>query len=248
MRVLVTGASSGIGAATTELLRSRGHQVVGIDLIAGEGVLAADIRDQDQVDSAVSAAIEQLGGLDVLLNNAGIGAPTEAGDRPTPRAIAIIETNLIGTWRVTAAALPALIESRGRVVNIASGLAVVTIPHSAAYTASKRAVVGYSDVLRLDLGDRIQVTTVYPGYVRTPIHDLSEAEGRDLGSVTPEDPLPKVAVVVAEACTGHYRRDVATSALTGAGIFFARHYRRLFDRAVIARAGKAAALPKEEVT
>lgn len=232
MRIVVTGAASGIGAATTERLRSEGHQVVGLDLHAGEGILAADIRNQDQVDAAVAAAIESLGGLDVLLNNAGIGASCDAGARPDARAIATIETNLLGAWRVTAAALPSLVESRGRVVNIASGFAVVTAPYAAAYTASKRALVAYSDVLRLEYGDRIGVTTVYPGYVRTPIHDLLEAEGWFMGDFMPADPLHKAAAVVAAACTGRYRRDVATSRLIAALIFAARHWRKTSERLV----------------
>lgn len=232
MKVLITGAASGIGAATAEKLAHGGHDVAGIDIREGPRIQIADIRDQHQVDVAVKAAIEDLGGLDVLVNNAGIGALSDAGAPPDDWAVAIIETNLIGPWRVTGAAMPALIASRGRVVNIASAMSVITLPFSAAYTISKRGLAGYSDVLRLEYGDRIQVTTVYPGYVRTAIHKSSEAEGVFLSDVVPEDPLEHVAATIAGACTGRYRRDVPTSRLTATGIFGARHLRRASDLAV----------------
>ena len=100
----------------------------------------------------------------------------------------MLDVNLVGPWRVTCAALPALRESRGRVVNVASGLAHVTVPFSTAYTLSKRGVVAYSDLLRLEEGDRIDVTTVYPGYIRTAIHKESMAAGVPLeGAVPVED-------------------------------------------------------------
>src|SRR3954451_17158672 len=125
-RVLITGAASGIGAAAAEELRRRGAEVVGIDLEADpeRDIIACDITDEDAVPRAVAEAVERLGGLDVVVNNAGLGIPQSAGQAPDPEALRVIDVNLIGPWRVTAAALPALRESaaRGRVVNVASGL------------------------------------------------------------------------------------------------------------------------------
>ncbi|MEA2423720.1 MAG: hypothetical protein QOH13_130, partial [Thermoleophilaceae bacterium] len=177
-RVIITGAASGIGEATAASLRSRGCTVVGLDLTAiGDDVIACDVRDQGSVDTAVAAAIERLGGLDVLINSAGIGDPQSAAERPAEDALRVIDVNLLGTWRVTAAAIPALRESHGRVINIASGLAHLTIPLATAYTISKRGVVAYSDSLRLEMAGEVDVTTVYPGYIRTPIHNASAEKG-----------------------------------------------------------------------
>lgn len=109
-RVLITGAAGGIGAAATAAMRARGAEVVGLDVDASgdDTLIACDVRDQESVEHAVAEATERLGGLDVLINNAGIGIPQSAGRAPDERALAVLDVNLIGPWRVTAAALPAL--------------------------------------------------------------------------------------------------------------------------------------------
>ena len=211
-RVLITGAASGIGAATMAELRSRGAEVVGLDLnAAGDGLIACDVRDQASVDAAVREAIERLGGLDVLINNAGVGYAQSAGLAPDADALALLDVNLIGPWRVTSAALPALREARGRVVNVSSGLAHLALPLVPAYCMSKRGLTAYSDALRLEHGDAITVTTVYPGYVKTPIHATSEEDGFGLDGAVPEEPLDHVARVMARAALGKPVRDLATT-------------------------------------
>jgi NAD(P)-dependent dehydrogenase (short-subunit alcohol dehydrogenase family) len=210
-RVLITGAASGIGAATMAELRSRGAEVVGLDLNAGDGLIACDVRDQASVDAAVREAIERLGGLDVLINNAGVGYAQSAGLAPDDDALALLDVNLIGPWRVTSAALPALREARGRVVNVSSGLAHLALPLVPAYCMSKRGLTAYSDALRLEHGDAITVTTVYPGYVKTPIHATSEEDGFGLDGAVPEEPLDHVARVMARAALGRPVRDLATT-------------------------------------
>jgi NAD(P)-dependent dehydrogenase (short-subunit alcohol dehydrogenase family) len=177
-RVLITGASGGIGTAAMKELSSRGSRVLGLDLWADEpDVIACDVRDSDAVARAVGEAVERLGGLDVLVNNAGLGTPQSAGAAPDSGALAVVDVNLLGPWRVTAATLPALLESGGRVVNVASGLAHLPVPFATAYCMSKRGPVAYSDALRLEYGDRLTVTSVYPGYIRTSIHAEAAALG-----------------------------------------------------------------------
>lgn len=230
MRVLVTGAASGFGAGAVSVLRSRGESVRGIDIRHAEGIIVADIRSTEQVRAAVDRAIVELGGLDVLINNAGVGGPVDSGVSPGDHALETLDVNLFGSWRVTAAALPALLRSRGRVINVASALAFVNVPYTAAYCASKRGLAAYSDVLRLEYGDRIGVTTVYPGYVRTPIHARSEALGFSLSEAVPEEPLAAVVSSIVRSCYDRrVRRDVATTRMTGAGIFCARHFPRMTD-------------------
>lgn len=210
-RVLVTGASGGIGAAAAAALRARGARVLGLDLRAADDVLACDVRDQAAVDDAVDDAVERLGGLDALINSAGIGLPQSATQPPDEDAVRVLEVNLLGTWRVTAAALPALRRSGGRVVNLASGLVHIAFPFATAYAASKRGVVAYSDQLRAEIGDEVTVTTVYPGYIRTAIHAPSQAAGLSLSGLAPEEPLSAAADTLVRAVLGPPVRDLATT-------------------------------------
>ena len=209
--MIITGAASGIGQATAETLRRRGDEVVGLDLRAGDDILACDVTDQSSVDAAVAAAVKRMGGLDVLVNCAGIGLPQSASERPGPDALRVLDVNLLGTWRATAAALPALRTSHGRVVNIASGLAHIAVPFATAYGASKRGVVGYSEQLRSEVGDEVTVTTVYPGYIRTPIHDASQSAGIGLEGMVPPEPLSAAVGTIVRAIYGKPARDLATT-------------------------------------
>jgi NAD(P)-dependent dehydrogenase (short-subunit alcohol dehydrogenase family) len=241
-RVIVTGAAGGIGSAACAALRGHGAQVVGLDLHAGDGVIACDVRDQASVDAAVGAAIERLGGLDVLINNAGIGIPQSAAAAPDDDALAVLDVNLVGPWRVTAAALPALLESRGRVVNVASGLAHVTVPFATAYCMSKRGLVAYSDALRLEHGDAICVTTVYPGYIRTGIHAAAAKVGIGLEGVVPAERVSDAANTLVRASLGPPARDLATTRSGTLGYFLARRApRRLLDGITRARMRRLAA-------
>jgi NAD(P)-dependent dehydrogenase (short-subunit alcohol dehydrogenase family) len=236
-RILITGAASGIGAAGAAELRARGARVIGLDVNAdGEDIIACDVRDQDSVNSAVAEAIERLGGLDVLINNAGIANPQSAGAAPDEGALAVLDVNLVGPWRVTAAALPELRAARGRVVNVASGLAHVTIPFGTAYCMSKRGLVAYSDALRLEHGDAITVTTIYPAYIRTPIHATSQAAGLELEGAIPTERIEDAARTLARAALGSPARDLATTRRGALNYALARRVpRRLLDRVVATR-------------
>jgi NAD(P)-dependent dehydrogenase (short-subunit alcohol dehydrogenase family) len=232
-RVLITGAAGGIGGATAAAMRRLGATVVGIDLHASPDVLAADVRDAEAVQSAVDEAAALMGGIDVLVNSAGIGIANDAGAFPDAAARRVIDVNLLGTWTVTAAALPDLLRSHGHVVNIASGLAYVTVPFAAAYTASKRAVTAYSDTLRMEYRGRITVSTIYPGYVRTAIHEGPRAQGVALEGAVPAEPVENTAATIIRAClTG--KRDLPTGRATAVGIFVGRHAPSLLD-ALVAR-------------
>jgi NAD(P)-dependent dehydrogenase (short-subunit alcohol dehydrogenase family) len=236
--MLVTGASGAFGSATLRLARELGASALGLDLKPGDGVLACDVTDDEQVRDAVGEAMGQLGGLDVLIHFAGTGPAVDIGRPPGASVTEAIEVNLLGVWRVTAAALPALLERRGRVVITASLLAGVTLPFTGAYTVSKRALTGYADVLRAEYGTHLGVTTVYPGYVDTPIHDRSRAVGVSLDGLVPAERVADtVAATLRAATAARVPRDVASTRLGTAGLRLARHAPSTLDRAVAAQLG-----------
>lgn len=229
-RVLVTGASGAFGQAIMQSLGERGAQVRGLDLQAGPGVTACDITDEAAVGQAVRDVVDELGGLDALINNAGVGLPNILGDGVDATVMTVLEVNLLGSWRVTAAALESLVASRGRVVFVSSGLAVVPIPLCSAYQVSKRAVAALADALRAEYGSHVGVTTVYPGYVATPIHDVSEAAGMGLRGSVPEETVDQVVATIVRALVADRpKRDLATSRQGAFGYWVARRQPALVD-------------------
>ena len=117
-------------------------------------------------------------------------------------------------------------------INVASGLAHVTVPFAVAYQMSKRGLVGYSDALRLEHGDAITVTSVYPGYIRTPIHDAGRALGVGLEGSVPPESVRDAAATLVRAALGPPARDLATTRRGGVALLVARHVpRRALDRA-----------------
>lgn len=208
--------------------------MAGIDAVAAPGIEQADIRDGNAVRSAVEAAAERLGGgVDILINNAGIGVPHDAGDFPDEEARAVMDVNFFGTWNVTAAALPYLLGSRGHVINIASGLALVDVPFAAAYSASKRAVAAYSAALRLEYGERLTVSTVYPGYIRTRIHDRATEMGASLDGMVRADTVEGAASAIVRLCSTR-RRSATTSVASAVELWMAQRFPRSTER-VLAR-------------
>lgn len=244
LRVLLTGASGTFGRATAAALQARGARVVGLDVAptgdAGVDVLQCDITDDESVADGVAAGVAALGGVDVLVNNAGTGGPAPAELPPDGEVYRQIELNLLGAWRVTAAAKPALVAARGRVVVVASRAAVRQLPIAAAYAASKRAEVAWADSLRLELAPQVTVSTVYPSMVRSPIHDSTAAAGLSLDGVSTFEPLEGVVeAIVAASLARTAPRDVATTRRGALEFLASRHAPALVDllvqRAVRAR-------------
>lgn len=242
-RVIITGAASGIGAATAAELRRRGCTVAGLDRDAGgEDLILCDVRSQESVDAAVATAVERLGGLDVLINCAGLATPQSAGAPPDERALAVIDVNLVGPWRVTSAALPALCASpvRGRVINVASGMAFVALPFAASYAMSKHGVVAYSRALRIEYGDAVDVTVVYPGYIKTPIQRDSVAFGLGLEGTSPEESLDDAVAAFVRAALGERPVDNITTTMSGrVNNLLCRHFpHRFVDGILLRRIGR----------
>lgn len=237
-RVLITGASGTIGRSLGARLVAAGAQVVGIDLRpTGDElfpVVECDVTDDASVTTAVADAVERLGGrLDVLVNNAGVGGPAPAELAPSEEVRRQLDINLLGTWRVTAACVDALVASRGRVVMVTSRMAVLQLPLAAAYGASKRAMVAYADALRHELGTHVGVTCVYPSAVRSPIHDSTAAAGLSLEGMSTYEPLEGVVdAIVRAAFSTRVLRDVTTTRKGAIEFFIARHLPALSDRIV----------------
>jgi NAD(P)-dependent dehydrogenase (short-subunit alcohol dehydrogenase family) len=234
-RALVTGASGAFGTALSRELRGRGWQVAGLDLDprGDEAVIACDVTDDAAVPGAVAAAVERLGGLDVLVNNAGIGGPASAGEPPGEHVRRMLDVNLLGAWRVTAAAIEPLVESRGRVVLLGSRMAFLGLPLGAAYGVSKRALVAYADALRAEYGTHVDVTCVHPAFVRTPIHDATREAGLQLEGFSSEEPIEGVIAALVRACEApRPRRDVAVTRAGAVTMAAARHAPAVVDRVV----------------
>ena len=234
--VIVTGAAGAFGSATLRVLRYLGADAIGIDRVPGAGVVTCDVADDEQVRAAVTEAVKRLGRLDTLIHYAGVGPVVDVGQSPDADVREALEVNLLGTWRVTAAALPALLDARGRVIITASLLAGVTMPFSAAYTVSKRALTAYADVLRMEYGTDLGVTTVYPGYVHTAIHDRSRAARVALEGLVPAESVrDTVLAVVRAGAERSAPRDVTSTRAGTAALLLARHTPGLLDRGLAAR-------------
>ena len=169
---VVTGGGSGIGAAIAKELAERGARVAVLDLRPGDAHLpiACDIGDDASVRAAIARAAEELGGIDVVVNNAGIGAAGSIADNDEDEWRRVWDINVMGIMRVTRAALPWLRRSRAAaVVNTASIAATAGIPQRALYSASKGAVLALTKAMAADhLRAGIRVNAVSPGTADTP--------------------------------------------------------------------------------
>ncbi|MCL7458012.1 SDR family oxidoreductase [Micromonospora echinofusca] len=236
-RVLVTGASGTFGRHLCAALTAAGARVVGVDrqadTVDGVPVLGCDLTDPAAVAPTVAAAVARLGGLDLLVNNAGVGGPAPAELPPDEVVRQQLEVNLLAAWRTTAAALPALEAARGRVVFVASRMALLPLPLAAAYGVSKRALVAYADALRHEVGTHVGVSVVYPSMVASPIHDSTADAGLSLRGVSRPEPVAGVVAAILRAATARRApRDVATTRRGRLELALARHAPALADRLV----------------
>jgi 3-hydroxy acid dehydrogenase / malonic semialdehyde reductase len=169
---IVTGASSGIGAATARALADNGARVAGgarrADQLETDVALELDVTDPSSCERFVEQAVADLGGLDILVNNAGLGLGREPFDQSTEEdEETVLETNVHGVMRLTRLCLPH-IRDGGHIVNLGSVAGRQPYENAAVYVTSKFAVRGFTYALREDLlGRPIHVTTVDPGLVET---------------------------------------------------------------------------------
>jgi 3-hydroxy acid dehydrogenase/malonic semialdehyde reductase len=170
---IVTGASSGIGAATARALRDAGARVAGgarrVDRIDADVALELDVTDAASCAAFVDRALADLGGLDILVNNAGLSLKRDPFDASTEEdERTVLETNVNGLIRMTRLCLPRLEDGGGHIVNLGSIAGLWPYEKGTVYCLSKAAVHAFSRGLREDLlGRPIRVTTIAPGLVET---------------------------------------------------------------------------------
>ena len=174
---VVTGGSSGIGAATVARLAGEGATVVALDVTEAESSPAAqflqvDVSDPAQVTGAVERIVAEFGRIDVLVNVAGILRFNNLADVTLEEWNLVIGVNLTGTFLMCQAAMPHLLEVGGNIVNTSSTAALGGHPWTAAYSASKGGVLAFSEGLAIEFGKRgVRTNIVAPGSVETPIQN-----------------------------------------------------------------------------
>ncbi|WP_419949040.1 oxidoreductase [Candidatus Palauibacter sp.] len=187
--MLVTGASAGIGREAAVLLAREGHAVYAgarrldrLQELAEHGItpVAMDVTRGDDNERAVRRIIEEEGRIDVLINNAGFGLYGPVEDVPLDDARYQFEVNLFGLADLTQRVLPHMrAQGSGRIINVSSILGKVFVPLGAWYHATKHALEGWSDCLRIETAPfNIQVVLIEPGAIRTEFSGLMNAELR----------------------------------------------------------------------
>lgn len=226
--VFITGGSRGIGRAMVAAFHNGGYEVAtcattvsGAQESGADLGVACDVRDPHQVRTAIKSVMQTMGRLDVVINNAGV-----AGTNPLDPAASddqwhrIIDVNLHGTYYVCKETAPLLPRGRGRIINIASTLALRGVPDQSAYCAAKHGVLGLTRSLAHALGPRgITVNAICPGWTRS---DMAAERWRALGlsedTAAQQSPLGTIREPEEVAALALYLASEAASGITGQAI------------------------------
>jgi short-subunit dehydrogenase len=243
-RTLVTGASSGIGAGLAEALAARGA-IVGIcarraDRLAEvvgrcmehspeSRMWVVDLVDNDAVDRLALDVLDAFGGVDLLVNNAGIPKRRHVTALDIDTITQVMHINYLSPMRLTMALLPQMLErGSGTIVNVSSIAATLSAPGESAYDASKAALTAFSEAMAVDLWETgIKVTVVYPGVIDTDLFTLPDNDILDLP--VPAEPvsvavgaiLDGLATEAAQVYVPGYFADIAASKAKDVGAFLA---------------------------
>ena len=193
---LVTGGSSGIGLAIAKMLRAEGYSVTLASRTAekveaaadelGAHAIAADVSKAEDCARVVEEHVEREGGLDVLVNSAGIGIAGRVEDAQLKHIDRQLAINVRGLVLVTQAAIPHLRKTKGWIVNLASIAGTQPVPILPIYAASKAAVISLTHTLNRDLdGDGVRAIAICPGFVDTPMAEFAGLTGEEM--IQPED-------------------------------------------------------------
>ncbi len=176
LSAIVTGGSSGIGHATAKALTERGAKVSVLDLqkplsaIEGVNYVICDIQNRDSVNASINDIAKKMDGIDIVINNAGIGSTGTVADGDDAEWHRVLDINVVGTARVSSASLPYLRKSKhAAIVNVSSLVAMVGLPQRAIYSASKGAIYSLTLAMASDhVREGIRVNCVLPGTADTP--------------------------------------------------------------------------------
>ncbi|WP_035842596.1 SDR family NAD(P)-dependent oxidoreductase [Kitasatospora azatica] len=229
LAAVVTGGASGIGLATASLLAERGARVAVLDLdpaslkepLVG---FTADVSDDTSVRAAVAAAAEVLGGIDILVNCAGIGAIGTVADNPDEQWHRVLDVNVLGLVRTSRAALPYLRRSaHASVVNIGSIVTTTGLPQRALYAASKGAVFSLTLAMAADhVREGVRVNCVNPGTVDTPwVGRLLEAahdQAAERAALNARQPTGRLVTAEEVAAAIVYLASPAAASVTGTAL------------------------------
>lgn len=232
LRALVTGAASGIGLATAQLLADRGARVAVLDLPASidAGVpsplhgLAGDITDETSIAAAMDAVGTLFGGLDIVVNNAGIGAQGTVADGDLDQWRHVLDVNVLGIVRVSRAALPLLRRSsHAAIVNTCSIAATAGLPQRALYSASKGAVLSLTLAMAADhVREGVRVNCVNPGTVDTPwvgrLLDAADDPQGEREALSARQPHGRLVAPAEVAAAIAYLASPAAGSTTGTSI------------------------------
>ncbi|MFI6355148.1 SDR family NAD(P)-dependent oxidoreductase [Streptomyces sp. NPDC050743] len=229
LKALVTGGASGIGRATADLLAARGARVAVLDrdpADADKPLLAyrADVTDDASVRLAVERAAEDLGGLDVLVNNAGIGAQGTVEDNDDAEWQRVFDVNVLGMVRTARAALPHLRRSdHAAIVNTCSIAATAGLPQRALYSATKGAVYSLTLAMAADhVREGIRVNCVNPGTADTPwigrLLDAAPDPAAERAALQARQPTGRLVSAVEVAGAIAYLASPLSGATTGTAL------------------------------
>jgi NAD(P)-dependent dehydrogenase (short-subunit alcohol dehydrogenase family) len=199
MRVLVTGGSSGLGAAVVEAVAKAGGQPCVIDRQApADGVpwVECDLADTRAAEAATRELADRAGGLDGVVTAAGMDVPGRLGDVPAQTWERVVTVDLFATAAVVRAALPHLERSAGTVVTVASTLGVKAVGDATAYCAAKFGVVGFTRALAAELAGSVGVTLLIPGGMRTAFFDDRDERYKPGADAVLNDPANVAAAVL----------------------------------------------------
>ncbi|MGW0192398.1 SDR family NAD(P)-dependent oxidoreductase [Nonomuraea sp. NPDC003201] len=227
LKAIVTGGGSGIGLAVATLLAERDMTVACLDLNPpGEPFIGikVDVADDAQVRAAVAEAAERLGGIDVLVNNAGIGAQGTIEDNPDSEWQRVFDVNVLGMVRVARAALPYLRQSEhASIVNTCSIAATAGLPERALYSATKGAVLSLTLAMAADhIREGIRVNCVNPGTADTPwvarLLDKADDPEGERAALNARQPMGRLVSAEEVAAAIAYLASPEAGATTGTAL------------------------------